>query len=226
MKINSALKMVTVVGLLLAIPAQAVIVYNNPAALTGNELLGAPLRLGMDFQVNGPGTVSVLGAFDDGLDGFNGIPVEVGIFNLSDNSLVASAIFSGSSYLYAGSSAIQAIAPVILGVGTYSIVASSYGNIAGPLERNYSAAYGPSGTPPTFNTAGGYLTRVGHREDIGEFGLAVPAGPIFVLTDPAFAAGTFDFTPVPEAETFALVAVGLLGLVYIGRNYFAKQRVA
>jgi len=30
-------------------------------------------------------------------------------------------------------------------------------------------------------------------------------------------AGTFDFTPVPEVEDYAVAAIGLLGLVYIGR---------
>lgn len=39
---------------------------------------------------------------------------------------------------------------------------------------------------------------------------------------PSFAGATFDFTPVPEAAAFGAAAIGLLGLVYIGR--YARLR--
>jgi hypothetical protein len=41
---------------------------------------------------------------------------------------------------------------------------------------------------------------------------------------PSFAGATFDFTPVPEATAFGAAAIGLLGLVYIGR--YARLRRA
>jgi hypothetical protein len=60
-------------------------------------------------------------------------------------------------------------------------------------------------------------------------GSSFPADPLFLApgfyaSSPisVFAAGTFDFTPVPEAATFGLAGVGLLGLMYIGR--YARLR--
>lgn len=38
-------------------------------------------------------------------------------------------------------------------------------------------------------------------------------------------AGTFDFTPVPEASQFAIAGVGLLGLVYVGRCAYQRRKV-
>lgn len=222
MNIKNALKAVTAVGLFLAIPAQAVIVYNN-TGLTGNELLAAPLRLGMDFQVNAGGFVTAIGAFDNGGDGFLGLPVEVGIFDVGSSTLVPGtfAVFGGLYPLIAGS-AFQAITPVFLGAGTYSIVAANYGNTGG-LERNFNAAF--PGTPPTFDNASGSLTLLGHREDIG-VGLAFPTGNFFAGPNPIYGAGTFDFTPVPEPETYGLAAIAMLGLVYIGRNLVLSRKLA
>jgi hypothetical protein len=45
------------------------------------------------------------------------------------------------------------------------------------------------------------------------------------LGTPSFAGATFDFTPVPEAAAFGAAAIGLLGLVYIGRYAQLRRTV-
>ena len=44
--------------------------------------------------------------------------------------------------------------------------------------------------------------------------------------EPTFGAGTFEFTPVPEAAGFAVAGVALLGIVYIGRCYTQRRKLA
>jgi hypothetical protein len=224
MNLKNALKAVAAVGLFLAIPARAVIVYDN-TGIVGNELLAAPLRLGMDFQVNAGGYVTAIGAFDNGGDGFLGLPIEVGIFDVGSSTLVPGtfAVFTGAVDPLIGGSRFKAIAPVFLSTGTYSIVAANYGNTGG-LERNFNTTFG--GTPPTFDNAVGSLSMLGHREDVGLVGLAFPTGSIFSGPNPIFGAGTFDFTPVPEPETYGLAAIAMLGLVYVGRNLVLRRKLA
>ena len=212
--------------LLLSASANAVIVYNNPGTLTGNELVGVPLTLGMDFTVINPGKVTAIGAFDDALNGIIGGTITVGIFNVGTGLVVpgTTVAFLGAAGTLIGSSRFITLGTsVLLGPGTYSIVAANYGGPGSGLERDFNLAFG--GTAPTFDTAGGNLVMLGHRSAIGG-AFAMPAGNLFASSDPAFGAGTFAFTPVPEAKTFALAGVALLGLVYVGRNLRLRQRTS
>ena len=222
---KNLLKPVTALAALFALSAQGVIVYNNPGNQIGNEQVPAPLTLGMDFQVNpiSGGYVTAMGAFDNGLDGFAS-PITVGIFDVGSGLPVAGTVVTlfGAEPLSGSSRMLTVGSPVFLGAGVYSVVASSYGNIGG-FERNYNSVNVGSPGAPSFNNGGGALTMLGHRESIAG-GFSMPGSSFFSGgANPAFGAGTFDFTPVPEAEAFALAGVALLGIVYIGRNVIRRQ---
>jgi len=206
--------------------ANAIIAYDNPVTLLGNEAVPFALVLGMDFQVNAgyPISVTAIGAFDNGLNGFGLNSIPVAIYNVTTMTMVPGTMvtFTGLAGTPAGSSRFLSISPVLLGPGTYSIVAANYGNL-GTSERDYnSGIFPPAATPPTFNTGGGALTMLSHRETFGA-SLVFPTTTFFAGPNPEFGAGTFDFTPVPEAATFGFAGLALLGLCYIGRAVWLKR---
>ena len=231
--------------LFVAAQAQATIAYNYPGgAFYGNQgEYPGNLSLGNVFTVSSPITVTALGAFDSGGDGIGGSGVQVAIYQLnldgttitSGTLAVGSMTFSGSAQaLYEDSNTRVASLPgaVQLDAGTYMVVANRYGTTAnGASELDYNAyvANGlgdpnPLSANPTAGVTFGpsYVNTDGTLTWEG----ALPGGWAFVGTPtpgaPGYGAGNFDFTPVPEVTAFGAAAVGLLGLVYIGR--YARLR--
>jgi hypothetical protein len=216
--------------------AGATIIYNNPGGLQGNEQATTPLILGLDFTVVKPGVVTAVGAFDNFLNGFPGGPVPVAIYNVSSGLVVpgTQVAFSGPGgwdFTSGSSHFINLLNPVLLNPGVYSIVAANYGNFPN-AELNYNSTYPPpSGTPPFFDSAFGTLAMGSGRTG---FGASLPGNlnfpstlpHVFSGSDPQFAAGTFDFTPVPEATTYGLAAVLLLGGFYFGRMFWLRRVVS
>jgi hypothetical protein len=216
--------------------ASAIIAYDSPSGITVGLQGGGPWILGNEFQVNSPISVTSIGAFNSGAGGF-GSAAEVAIYSLSAGtwSQVPGTFvsFSGGpgGYTYVGDNAFSSIAPVSLGLGTYAIVAANYGDPNPDFNANTGA-----GVPrTTFQTATTAISMTGTANGSTAFydsgtslGLSLP-GSIsyggFGGGDPTFGAGTFDFA-VPEASQFALAGIALLGLVYFGRCYVLRTKLA
>jgi hypothetical protein len=127
----------------------------------------------------------------------------------------------------------------LLTAGTYAIFAANLGT--GNPYWDASASHSNPSLAPTFG-GGPYITMgavFSGNTDRGFFagGSTLPGsisggsyvdygdGLFGAPGTPSFAGPTFDFTPVPEATAFGAAAIGLLGLVYIGR-YARLRRTA
>jgi hypothetical protein len=126
---------------------------------------------------------------------------------------LASATFTGlfSGYSTRDTYAYQPVNLTLAAGGIYAIVASGYGTAANPYITGHTTFNALDGTV----SAGG-LTKVGASLP-GTF-----SSPTF--DGNMYGAGTFAV--VPEATDFALAAVALLGLVYVGRLYSQKLKLA
>ena len=137
------------------------------------------------------------------------------------------ASFSGTVGTLVGSARFQNLtSPVTLTPGTYAIVAANYG-AAGASAWNAAVSISPP--LPTFNNGGGLISMTSPNTAFYGSGSTLSStlsgltGGNWGSPTPAFAGATFDFAPVPEVEDYAVIAVGLLGLVYIG-CYARNQR--
>lgn len=111
-------------GFAAALPAHADIITYNSTRTTGNQ--GWVGALGMDFDVIAGKSIWVtqLGAYDSGLNGFNNGPIQVGIFNRSNGSLMGtSATLTGAAQTLDGLSRFFDITDFLLTAGQDSIVA-------------------------------------------------------------------------------------------------------
>jgi hypothetical protein len=205
----------TAAVLISAAPASASIVYEDS---TGAPLQNWSGRLGMDFQVNAPISVTALGAFDNGtvsnLDGVGGTGVTVAIFNVLTGLQVGSSasFINTGSYTQIGGDAFQTISSFVLGPGEYSIVSVN--------DRNFNA----SGAPNAFQTLNslGAITFNGPSrfDSITTLGLpTISDGPPVDRYD----AGTFMASAVPEPSTWAMMLLGFTG---IGAMTYRRRKSA
>jgi hypothetical protein len=233
MKTLNSLKVsgVVVVGfiLLMTTCAQAAIVaYNFPSTLAGNETSDGAVVVGNQFQVNSPISVTAVGAFNDVNNGntFNGT-IQVAIYDLSTGLQVpfTSASFSGTSPgTQVGTAWFQDLgSPVTLNPGTYAIVGANYGNPAEPLWW----VGNPHTDTVTFQSASAAISMDAPTGGV-ELGSTLPAtySPLVFKTDPtpSYAGATFEFTAVPEVANYGAVSAGLLGLVCIVRHMGLRRR--
>ena len=236
---------VALAALLVAAQARAIVAYDYPDTLVANHNDFEPLILANRFDVISPINVTAVGAFDSGNAGFfdnthTPVAVPVAMYQLTTgylwnqvpNTLVTFTGNSGSltgPTTQVGSALFQNLdQTVTLTPGTYAIVAANYGATG---VHYWGWSPNPSGVVPTFTSDSS--VEMGNSLNNGNNGInlgsSFPADPLFLApgfyaSSPisVFAAGTFDFTPVPEAATFGAAGVGLLGLVYIGR--YARLR--
>ena len=214
------------ISALAACQASAIVAYSNQGVVANESSTGGngPYALGNDFTVNQAISVTAIGAFLGGGSSMVA-SVPVAIYNITLNAIVAGTTVtfaSGSSGDFqANGSAFRNITPVTLIAGdVYSIVAANYGQGGAPYWWNNNQG----GTLPTFNTGGGLITLGGGRYSPGNT-LTFPTTAIALTPGiPAYGAGTFEFTAVPEVETFAIAGVSMLGLVFIGRNLVPRRR--
>jgi len=182
----------------------ATIPYSDPAA-QGTQSFGG--NLGLTFDVLSPISVIGLGVFNASGNGLITGSIDVAIFNTTLNVMVTPEVtFSGAFTDGAlGFDVFQAIAPVVLGVGSYEVDAVGFS----PTDLNGNLNTGSS-TGPILNNDGGQLTFTGAAYDTST-----------VLDDPnscspgcqplagrisQFDAGTFELgaNPAPEPSTFGL----------------------
>src|ERR1017187_2067930 len=214
------------ISALAACQASAIVAYSNtgvaPNSSSGD--VNGPYALGNDFTVNQAISVTAIGAFMSGGSSM-AASVSVAIYNVTSGLIVigtsVNLAVGTTGTGAANGSAFQNITPVTLGAGTYSIVAANYGGSSG-APYWYNANQG--GTLPTFNTGSGLITMGGGRYTAQSSSLVFPGTTVGITPSvPTYGAGTFEFTAVPEVETFAIAGVSMLGLVFIGRNLVPRR---
>jgi hypothetical protein len=235
---------VVVAALLAASQTSAEISYNFGATLLGTQP-DANFSLGTEFAVGAtPIVIDALGAFDSGADGIGGVGIDVAIYSITLNGtaitggslVVPSFHFSGTAQplLPGTSTRVASIPQVTLEAGNYMVVANHYGvsdsevdynpywvgGVRSPAAPNAASANSALGV--TYG-GGAYNYPDGNNLSWGStIGSPLPTGWSYddnwsgSPSSPRYAAGNFDFTPIPEPAEFAIVGVGLLGLV-IGR---------
>jgi len=229
MKISSV---VVVAVLLVAAQAQAIVAYNFPVTPDRTSTSGS-FELANIFQVGAtPIEVTKVGAADYGAAGFSGnVPVAIYSWNNGQWNQLSTTyhVFTGTpSDLEGGARFYTLPTPVTLNAGgVYAIFGANFG-AANPYWNASGTGHDINGSA-TFG--GGSWITMG-TPDRGWFtaGTTLPSNisggnPVNYgsgLGTPSFAGATFDFTPVPEAAAFGAAAIGLLGLVYIGR--YARLR--
>jgi hypothetical protein len=208
----------------IAVTANAdVIAYTDPSG-QGTQLLGINENLALNFSINSPITVTELGMFNASGSGTITAPTEVVIFNTATNTEVTPVVTFLGSYTPAGLGfdVFQAIAPVVLGPGSYEVDALWNGTV---LNGNLNTG---SSTGPILNSGGGALTFTGASYDASSV-LDDPStcGPLGPCQPPPaqfsqFDAGTFEFQPgaataVPEPSPFLPLLAGLLTTAFLVR---------
>jgi hypothetical protein len=240
---------VAVAVLLLAAQAQAIVAYNFPAT-PDRTSSSSPFELANIFQVGSDNIlVTKVGAADYGAPGFVGtVPVAIYSWSGSQWNQVSGTYheFMGTpSDLQGGARFYTLPTAVTLNAGgVYAIFGANFGvnnpywnasgshtDINGAATFSGGTAWGgggpaitmgavfPGGTYRGWLTAGSTLPGNFGGGNFVNYGSGLFGGN---PGTPSFAGATFDFTPVPEAAAFGVAAIGLLGLVYIGR--YARLR--
>lgn len=222
--------------LLVATQAQATIAYDFPELPGNMAYTGVPLALGEVFTVNSSIFVTHLAAYDDPANGYGnfGAPVSVAIYRFPGSTIDTAGTLvvnpltfqtgDAGNHISGQATAVKPVpgGPVELSPGTYMIVANNYGGQQGNENGwDYTGGAGPTANTEGVVTYGENYYNGGNPSLVSPFpGGWADAGS---FATPRFMAGNFEFfTPVPEVTAFGAAAVGLLGLVYIGR--YARLR--
>ena len=162
----------------------------------------------MDFQVNSTITITSLGAFDSGQDGFTS-SILIQLYDLSNlaSPYIFTSTGTGTTGTLVGGSRFYSIAPVVLPAGFKgSIVASGF-NIN---DLNGNSSF-PNFTGATTDTLGGAISFVGSSRYDNTPGIY----PLTVDSDSPnkYQAGTFmamagGSISTPEPAAFSLVVLG------------------
>ncbi|MGA2852506.1 MAG: hypothetical protein ABSE90_00030 [Verrucomicrobiota bacterium] len=210
------LALAAVVSSFVALNASAVVNYafdpNNTDALGGAYVPAVPTTFAQVFTVANNDTINIsaLGVYAYEL--INNVTVSIydsTIAGVTSGGALDTATFGSTSQLngyYFKSTSLN------LGSGIYAIVTSYTGGV------NTSGYYtGSSGDITAW--AGGDGVTLGNLYKVGN---------IHPQDDTAYGSGNMKFSlvPVPETGGFAVAAVALLGLVYVGRSYSRKLKVA
>lgn len=238
MKISGA---VVVAVLLMAAQAQAIVAYNFPGT-PDSTVASSSFEVANIFQVGtSPIEVTKVGAADYGAPGFSGnVPVAIYSWNGGQWNQVAGTYhdFTGTPTDLEGGARFYTLpTPVMLNAGgVYAIFGANFG-AANPFWQASGTHNNPSlapafggGSSITMGAVFGANTDRGWYTGGSTLNSSISGGTLVNFGSglfgasgtPSFAGATFDFTPVPEAAAFGAAAIGLLGLVYVGR--YARLR--
>lgn len=189
---------------LLTVPAFAAVVYEVPAGAGFQTWTGS---LAMPFQVLNPVLVTGLGAFDDNTTPGLTNPISVGIYD-AGTQLVFGGLqtsVTGTGEYSAGGARFNSVAPTMLPVGNYFIVAWGFG----AADPNGNVG---TGSPAyTLNNLGGSLDFNG-LPLYGNPGQTGFPGNLDGGPSNRYWAGTFDAEAIPEPTTLVLFGAGLAAL--------------
>lgn len=221
--------------------------YDFPADLPGN--IQNTISVGYVFTVTEPEGVNLnsLGLFDDAGNGFPFATLDVAIYSVSvnpDNSLVGGARVAQTTFTGTGGNAgtlvsgtstrVKPVSGFLAAGQSYIIVAGTRSTAGSDEEQFYSRAANEAGAsqPVPGSGVGTSLSFGGNytSSQFKDFSVAPTLPGTWTYVDsawtPAYAAGNFDFTPVPEPVHFAMAGAGMLGLIYIGRGLWQRRKTA
>ena len=175
-------------------------------AAGGTDFTNGNWSLGFEFTANSSITVTHLGFYDDGGNGFAG-DHEVGIWDTAGNLLASGTVVAGDTLI--DSFRYTAIAPLVLSAGTNYIIAAVTG-----AENYYFGA--PVTTPPEVT----YITDRYASDTLGSGLLDFPEDSDALTPANAGYFGPnfqFDAAAVPEPMSMAIWGLGAVGLFGVRR---------
>ena len=195
------------------------IAYVVPTGTVGNQTLpgSQPQSLGLDFNVNSDIYITSLGVFDSGSDGLRSA-LTARLYNRDTREQLAALTFTPTTAgtLVGGSRFLTLDSALLLPAGFHGVIAVDYLTFNNEANGNRRVSVGNW----TTDSGGGLISFVGS----GRIGYAVGGNPVFpgfIETSPSpdvYAAGTFTFVAVPEPSTYALLSLGIGGLMYVSRR--------
>ena len=193
-RITAAPILLSLFALVGGLQARGQAVYTDPAGQASQNFSG---NLALTFNVNSAVTVDALGVYNASGTGVITGPIDVEIYDVTTHTVVASAIFPGSSdsYTFPGFDVFQAVTPVTLAAGSYEVDAVGFGS--NDLNGNLNTG---SSSGPLLNDLGGALTFTGAAWDYSttlDQPTTCSTCQVGAAQDHQFDAGTFEAT-VPE----------------------------
>jgi PEP-CTERM motif len=201
---------VAALGIAVSLPRQAMAQLAISGTATGNQAWAG--TLGQAFTLSSSLAVDILGAFDDGGNGFAaGTTINVAILTSAGASTGLSANFtSGSAGILAGNFRQKTVSPVTLNAGSYVLVGWGYNS----TDQNFNTL--GAATPFTFNSFSGRAT-YGNSLFVGT------PNTLPNIVDPptgryGFATFGVSGSIAPEPGTLVLLSLGALAGIVARRR--------